>query len=116
MKEWIRKIIVSLVLFSLIYIIVYNIFDVPNDIIIPNGATLIRDANKIYATTSITVIISAIILEVVAIFSFIEKTVSPQTNKINIIKLVIVSLLLFVISVYSYYVFKFTSVPIISNI
>ena len=109
MKEWIKKILIIFLLFGITYIILFNIISIDENVDVPKKATVITTANKTLAIGSLSVIVVSIILEIYMIIKYINKTISPETFKINLIKLVIVTVALIIICTLCYYIYLVTS-------
>lgn len=109
MKEWIKKFLIIFLLFGITYIILFNIIIIDENVDVPRNAIVITTANKTLAIGSLSVIVVSIILEIYMLIKYINKTISPDSFKINLIKLVIVTVSLIAICALCYYIYVVTS-------
>lgn len=116
MKEWINKVIIILIIFFAIYFVLYKFVNIDENSNVPEAAKVITMVNKKQAIAALSVIGTSIILEITAVIMFINKTVSPETFRINLVKLIALTLTFLVISGLSYYIYLLTSVTRISFI
>ena len=116
MKEWIKKMLIILLIFVAIYLVLYKFVNIDENLSVPDSAKIITMANKKQAIAALSLIGTSIILEITAVIMFINKTVSPETFRINLVKLIALTLTFLVISGLSYYIYLLTSVTRISFI
>lgn len=116
MKEWIKKTLIILLIFVAVYLVLYKFVNIDENLSVPDSAKIITMANKKQAIAALSVIGTSIILEITSVIIFINKTVSPETFKINLIKLIALTLMFIVISGLSYYIYLLKSVTRISFI
>lgn len=116
MKEWIKKVLIILIIFVTIYFVLYKFVNIDENLNVPESAKVITMVNKKQAIAALSVIGTSIILEITAVIMFINKTVSPETFRINLVKLIALTLTFLVISGLSYYIYLLTSVTRISFI
>ena len=114
MKEWIKKVLIILIIFVTIYFVLYKFVNIDENLNVPESAKVITMVNKKQAIAALSVIGTSIILEITAVIMFINKTVSPETFRINLVKLIALTLTFLVISGLSYYIYLLTSVTRIS--
>ena len=109
MKEWIKKFLIIFLLFGITYIILFNIISIDENVDVPRNAIVITTANKTLAVGSLSVIVVSIILEIYMLIKYINKTISPDSFKINLIKLVIFTVALIIICALCYYIYVVTN-------
>ena len=116
MKEWINKVLIILLIFFAIYFVLYKFVNIDENSNVPESAKVITMANKKQAIVALSVIGTSIILEITVVIMYINKTVSPESFRINLVKLIALTLTFLVISGLSYYIYLLTSVTRISFI
>lgn len=109
MKEWVKKLIVVLILFGIIYIVLYNTIKINNKVEIPKNSKIITNVNKDIAIASLSVIGVSIIVEIYFVIKYINTTVSHDTFKKNLIKIIFISVLIVLICVLCYFIYILTS-------
>lgn|SRR5574344_80691 len=110
MKECLKKLVILLIAFGIVYIAVYNIVNIDMNVHVPKDAKIITSANKNIATGALAVIGVSALLEVYELIKYINTTVSPETFKKNLVKLILLSIALVIICVLCYMIYMFTSV------
>ena len=104
-----KKFLIIFLLFGITYIILFNIIIIDENVDVPRNAIVITTANKTLAIGSLSVIVVSIILEIYMLIKYINKTISPDSFKINLIKLVIFTVALIIICALCYYIYVVTS-------
>lgn len=109
MKEWIKKTIIVILIFGIVYMILFRFININENIEVPEGATSITTANKELSVGSLSVIGVSVILEIYMLIKYINKTVSPETFKMNLLKLVVGTIALVIICTLCYYIYILTN-------
>ncbi len=110
MKEWLRKLIVIVFIFVMIYIILSNVINIEEDIKLPKGAIINTTANKNIAICSLSGIVTCVIIEIYTIIKYINNTVNHETFKSNLLKLIGLTVAFMAICFILYYIYFMTSV------
>lgn len=110
MKEWIRKTLAIIVIFSGVYFALFNIINIDESANVQNNAKIVTHADKKLAVAALSVIGTSVILEVITIIMFINKTVSPESFKLNLIKLILLTITFIIVCGLSYYIYLAKSI------
>ena len=109
MKKWIRKASIVILIFGIIYMVLFNIIDISENTQVPDGATVITIANKKLSIASLSVIVVSVMLEIYMLIRCINKTVNPETFKMNLVKLILGTITIVIICTLCYYIYLLTN-------
>lgn len=113
MKEWLKKILIYGVIFFIIYFVIYKVIQVPAVTTIPQGYTkVVHAASRWQSALSLSFIVWVVLYEIVMLIHYINTTINQQTFRSNLIKFVIITFVLMVLSIFAYFMFRFTSINI----
>lgn len=109
MKEWIKKFLILILIFGIFYIIFSKTINIDENVQVPKGKSVVTIANKNLAVSSLSIIGVCTVIEVYTVIKYINKTVSPDTFKINLIKLIVITVSVIVVCALCYYIYLITS-------
>lgn len=109
MKEWIKIFLILILIFSIFYIIFSKTINIDENIQVPEEKGVVTIANKNLAVSSLSIIGVCTVIEVYTVIKYINKTVNTETFKINLTKLIIITISVIVVCTLCYYTYLVTS-------